>query len=152
MERIAFRDLPGIYWIEKQLELQGRLMKDEQDELDRRIEAKSVEFFGIGLADTYYDRYANGSTPEGAEEWETQFDFLEVGYDEESVFWDAFGIDITDGKGDQLLCMDVFGRQLVCGLRGLLPNATFTPMTGTKSDAQIQAEAKLWGERLTKRP
>jgi hypothetical protein len=86
--------------------------------------------------------------PGSRAEWERHFEFIEEGFDEETEFWDFFNIDVTDGEGMQLGCMYAFGRQLVCALKRLHPNAILTFAKGDRSDDQIQATAEAWGRRL----
>jgi len=151
MGRIVFRELPGIASIEQRLEMDGRLMRDEIDALERDIEAKSLELFGVIERDTlYWSAPESVSRTHTIEEWESHFEFLEYHFDEEDAFWAALGLDVADIDGEQLLCMDRFGRQLICSVKGLIPDAKPYFLTGEKSDAQIKAEAESWARNLTK--
>ena len=40
-----------------------------------------------------------------------------------NAYWRGFGLDICCEQGDTLHCLEVFGRQLICALHGLHPNA-----------------------------
>lgn len=148
--RIIFRDLPGIAEIESRydLYLENRLFADEREALERAVDAKSLELFGILEADTDYWVVSGLKHAGSAEEWEGHFDFIYEGFEEEDAFWDHFGIDVTDGEGTQLACIYGFGRQLVCALRGLHPKAFLNFGQAEQSDQQIQAAAEAWGRRL----
>lgn len=149
MTRVVFRTLPGIAEIERLyiMMLENKLMKDETEALERAIDDKSLELFGITDRDTQFWSLPAGA-PDDPDEWETHFEFLEWAWDEESEFWDVFAIDVTDDDGDQLHCMDVFGRQLVCALKRIHPAATLTFQRGSLSDDQLMAAAEVWGRRL----
>src|SRR5690349_17073600 len=123
-QRIIFRELPGIAEIERQyLELlDNRLMADEIADLQRSIDDKSLELFGITEHDTgYWDLPTGEHRSRSPQEWERHFAFIDEEFEEESAFWDFFNLDVTDGEGMQLGCMYAFGRQLVCALLRLHP-------------------------------
>lgn len=149
VERIILRDLPGIAEIERQylMFLDNKLMKDEIEALERALEAKSLELFGITQRDTEHWVRPNDAAAVSYQEWERHFEFIEYAFEEEDSFWEAFGIDVTDEKGDQLACMEEFGRQLVCALKRLHPEAVLTFRRGDTAE-QLKAAAEAWGKRL----
>jgi hypothetical protein len=148
MQPIVFRDLPGIAELEHQylLYLDNRLMKPEREELERRLNEKSVELFGITQDETLHWNLPQSAMSGTPEQWERHFEFIEDPRDEEGEFWDFFDIDVTDGKGMQLGCLYAFGRQLVCALKRLHPDAIVSFRPGT--DQNMQAAAEAWGKRL----
>ena len=148
--RIIFRDLAGIQEIERQYLdlLDNRLMADEIAELEQTLDDKSIELFGITQMDTAYWHRPGQVKAETSEEWERHFEFIDELRSEESDFWDFFGIDVTDERGDQLGCIYAFGRQLVCALKRLHPDAILTFRKGEQSDDQLEAAAEAWGSRL----
>lgn len=148
MNPVIFRDLAGIAELEEQylLYLDNRLMKPEREELEQRLDEKSLELFGITEDDTLYWHLPRSAMPGTPEQWERHFEFIENARDEEGEFWDFFGIDVTDGQGVQLGCLYAFGRQLVCALKRLHPDAVLSFRPSTAQDMQAAAEA--WGKRL----
>lgn len=147
---IVFRDLPGIAEIERLylLYLDNMLMKDEIGDLLQAIDAKSIELFGIVETDTSYWSLPREVNPGSQDEWERHFEFIAKLYDEENDFWDFFGIDVSDDEGEQLVCIFAFGRQLVCALKRLHPDATLAFWRGEQTDDQLQATAEAWGKLL----
>ncbi|WP_158250639.1 hypothetical protein [Novosphingobium sp. HII-3] len=144
MQKIVLREVPRIAAIEQRLLGAEKLMSDELEALQADVDAASIELFGITQQDTLWP-------PKGQsyDEWMLHFEFLEWEYDEEAAFWDAFGIDVADADGEPLECLSEFGRQLVCVLKRLLPEARLrfrpeVPLT----DEQIQADAEAWGRFL----
>lgn len=94
----------------------------------------SLKLFGITESDTNFSpkpaEILHGDmdtlTSEGAlrwQRWEAHFEFLEWEWDEEGAFWAAVDLDVRDDDGDRSLIMDYWGRQLVCVIKGLLPQA-----------------------------
>ena len=148
---IVFRDLPDIEGIELRYENRHRLMKDESKQLIKDIDRVSVAMFGITPEDTIYHHAAVLRPDIGLETWETHFDFLDYQYEEEDAFWEACGIDVTDGAGDYLECLEVLGRPMVCAIKGLLPEARPYFITGERSDNLIKFDAEEWGRRLLER-
>jgi hypothetical protein len=151
--RIIFRDLPGIGEIENQYLLyhDNRLFRDERAALERTIDDKSLELFGITERDTSYWDQPELRWATSENEWEEHFDFIFYdGYaEEEKAFWDHFGIDVTNAAGEQLACMFAFGRQLVCALKRLHPKAFLNfGQQAQLTDEQMQAAAEAWGRRL----
>lgn len=126
MNRIVFRDLPAVAEVERQLGLHARdrLLDDEVEELPHLIDEASLELFGIRQSDTFY-----WALPEPVRarfsrvEWEAQFDLLGHYTRDPNAHWNAFDLDLRCPQGGRLHCLEVFGRQLVCALRGLHPNA-----------------------------
>lgn len=150
MDRIAFRELPGIAELEEQTRLfnDNRLDKDECHALFARMDEKSLELFGILEPDTYYNDLPHEARPEKPDDWETHFAFLEWEYEEEGAFWNAFGVDVTDGEGSELACLPFFGRQLVCGLKQIHPRAAINFGGRALSDEHLASAAEAWGRRL----
>lgn len=149
MAKIIFRELPGIASIERRCSIFDKLMADEREDLLADLDVASLRLFGIKQIDTAWNCVPASHAPASRDDWDLHFDFLlEWEYDEEGAFWDAVGVDVTNGKGEPLNCLAWLGRQLVCAIKGLHPVATFSALTGEKSDAQVEAEARAWGERL----
>ena len=126
MNRIVFRDLPAVARVERLLELHARdrLLDDELEELSHLVDDASIELFGITRRDTFY-----WALPEqvrakyGRAEWEAHFDLLGHYTRDPNAHWNAFGLDLCCPEGGRLHCFVAFGRQLVCALHGLHPNA-----------------------------
>jgi hypothetical protein len=126
MAHIIFRDLPGVSMIERQLDLHARdrLLDDEIEELPHLIDAASIALFGITGRDTFY-----WALPEPVRvqyrraEWEAHFDVLGQYSRDANAQWRAFDLDLCCAQGNSLHCLEVFGRQLVCALHGLHPQA-----------------------------
>jgi hypothetical protein len=127
MNLIVFRHLPAVAGIERQIDLRvrGHLLDDELEELPHLIDDASVELFGITQRDTFYwalpdpvrGRY-------GRTEWEAQFDVLGQAARDPNAHWRGFGLDLTCEEGRALHCVELFGRQLLCALNGVHPQAT----------------------------
>jgi hypothetical protein len=126
MTRIFFRQLPGVAAIERQLDLhaRGHLPEEELEELPHIIDDTSSELFGITRNDTLY-----GALPEPVRvrfsraEWESHFDVLGQYSRDPNAHWQSFDLDLRCEQGRSLHCLEVFGRQLICSLGGLHPNA-----------------------------
>ncbi|MES2119998.1 MAG: hypothetical protein V4513_05410 [Pseudomonadota bacterium] len=126
MSLIVFRELPGVAEIERQLLLhaRGHLADEEIDELPHQIDDTSRGLFGITRNDTLY-----GALPGPVQlrfsraEWEAHFDPLGDYSRDPNAAWHAFDLDLRCEQGSSLHCLEVFGRQLVCALHGLHPNA-----------------------------
>ena len=126
MTRIVFRALPAVVAVERQLDLQvrGRLLDDEVEELPQLIDEASLALFAITRRDTFYwalpdplrARYARA-------EWEAHFEVLDRDWRDPNAYWRAFGLDLCCEGGRSLHCLELFGRQLVCALEGLHPQA-----------------------------
>jgi len=126
MTLIVFRHLPAVAEVERQLELQfrDRLLDDEIEELPHLIDEASLELFGITSQDTFYWALPDAVRARyGRTEWEANFDILGHYTRDPNAHWRAFGLDLRCEQGDTLHCLEVFGRQLVCALPGLHPNA-----------------------------
>lgn len=149
-DKVRLRDLPGIADFEIQCEHHSldRLMKDEREAFPHLWDEISIRLTGITEQQTYFHQLPDAVRPATWEEWEKHFEFHEYQFDEEDAFWDAIGVDMTDGKGEHLTCREYLERQIYCAVRGLHPDARLTFLTGEKSDAQIQAEAEAWAQRL----
>ena len=126
MTLIVFRHLPAVAEVEEQLRLQSRglLADDEAEELPHLVDDASRALFGITANDTFY-----AALPETVRatydrgEWEAHFDSLGQHARDPNALWRQFGLDLCCGEGRSLHCLDVFGRQLVCALKGLHPQA-----------------------------
>ena len=126
MTLIVFRHLPAVAEVERQLELQfrDRLLDDEIEELPHLIDEASLQLFGITSQDTFYQALPDAVRARyGRTEWEANFDILGHYTRDPNAHWRAFGLDLRCEQGDTLHCLEVFGRQLVCALHGLHPNA-----------------------------
>ena len=126
MTLIAFRHLPAVAALEEQLRLQslGLLPDEEAEELSHLIDDASRELFGITANDTLY-----ASLPEAVRaqydraRWEANFEMLGPYARDANANWREFGLDLCCDEGRSLHCLDVFGRQLICALNGLHPQA-----------------------------
>jgi hypothetical protein len=126
MAQIIFRDLPGVAAVERQLHLHARdrLLDDEVEELPHLIDDTSVELFGITGRDTFHWALPDSVRVRyGRAQWEDNFEMLGRYSRDPNAHWQAFDLDLRCPKGDSLHCLEVFGRQLVCALHGLHPNA-----------------------------
>lgn len=126
MARIIFRTLPEVAAVERQLALHARdrLLDDEVEELPHLIDEASNALFGITQRDTFYWALPDAvRTRYGRSEWEAQFDDLGHYTHDPNEHWKAFDLDLRCEEGSSLHCLDVFGRQLICALHGLHPNA-----------------------------
>jgi len=122
----VFRHLPAVAAVERQLALQfrDRLLEDELEELPHLIDDASRELFGITANDTFYPALPDAVRARyGRAEWEANFDILGHYTCDPNTHWRAFGLDLRCEQGGTLHCLEVFGRQLVCALGGLHPNA-----------------------------
>jgi hypothetical protein len=126
MNPIVFRHLPAVAEVERQLELQfrDRLLDDQLEELPHLIDDASLQLFGITSQDTFYWALPDAVRSRyGRAEWEANFDILGHYTRDPNAHWRAFGLDLCCEQGDTLHCLEAFGRQLVCALNGLHPNA-----------------------------
>ncbi|GAA4709524.1 hypothetical protein H9L13_01175 [Sphingomonas lutea] len=126
MTRIVFRDLPAVSAVERQLDLlaRDRLLDDELEELPLLIDDASVQLFGITRQDTYYWALPDAlRARHDRHGWEAQFDLLGQHSRDPNARWRAFDLDLCCPEGRGLHCFDVFGRQLLCALHGLHPQA-----------------------------
>ena len=126
MTLIALRHLPAVAEIEERLRLQSRglLADDEAEELPHLIDDASRALFGITGNDTLYQ-----ALPEavraiyGRAEWEAHFIALGQYARDPNAQWRGFGLDCCCGEGRSLHGVEVFGRQVVCALTRLDPEA-----------------------------
>ena len=126
MTLIIFRHLPAVALVEEQLRLQSRglLPDDEADELPHLIDDASRELFGITANDTIYvalpeavrARYSRAV-------WEAHFEILGRHAPNPNGHWESFGLDLCCDEGFSLHCLELFGRQLICALQRLHPQA-----------------------------
>ena len=126
MNPIVFRHLPAVAEVERQLELQfrGRLLDDEIEELPHLVDDASRELFGITSQDTFYWALPDAVRVRyGRAEWEANFDILAHYSRDPNAHWRTFGLDLCCEQGETLHCLEAFGRQLVCALNGLHPQA-----------------------------
>ena len=126
MTRIVFRDLPAVSAVERQLSLHARdrLLDDEVEELPHLIDDASVRLFGITRRDTFYWALPDPvRARQSRADWEEHFDVLGQYSRDPNAHWGAFDLDLRCEEGGRLLCLEVFGRQLVCALHGLHPQA-----------------------------
>ena len=126
MTLIALRHLPAVAALEEQLRLQSRglLADDEAEELPHLIDDASRALFGITANDTFYPALPEAVRAKyGRAEWESNFDGLGQYARDPNAHWREFGLDLCCEQGETLHCLEVFGRQLVCALDGLHPNA-----------------------------
>jgi hypothetical protein len=126
MTVIVFRSLPAVAAVERQLHLHARdrLLDDELEELPHLIDEASVELFGITQRDTFYWALPDSVRGQyGRPEWEEKFDVLGQYTRDPNAHWSAFGLDLRCPEGRGLHCVEVFGRQLICALTGLHPQA-----------------------------
>ena len=138
MTPIIFRNLPAVAAVERQLELQfrDRLLDDELEELPHLVDDASVALFGITRRDTFY-----WALPEPVRArfsrsgWEAQFDVLGHYTRDPNTPWRAFGLDLRCPEGGRLHCFEVFGRQLVCALHALHPQAVLAFAPGKAARA-----------------
>ena len=126
MTRIIFRTLPAVSAVERRLDLhfRDRLLDDEVEELPHLIDATSVELFGITQRDTFYWALPDPVRARyGRAEWEANFDAMGHWSRDPNAQWRTFDLDLCCEEGRSLHCLEVFGRQLVCALHGLHPQA-----------------------------
>ena len=126
MTLIVFRHLPAVAEVEEQLRLQSRglLADEEAEELPHLIDDASRDLFGITANDTAYPALPDAVRARyGRAEWEAHFDILGHYARDPNAHWRDFGLDLCCEEGRSLHCLDVFGRQLVCALNGLHPQA-----------------------------
>jgi hypothetical protein len=126
MTLIVFRHLPAVAAIEEQLRLNPRdlLADDEAEELQHLIDDASRELFGITANDTLYPALPEAVRARyGRAEWEAHFLPLGQYARDPNAHWRGFGLDCCCEQGRSLHCLDGFGRQLICAIDGLHPQA-----------------------------
>ena len=138
MTRIVFRHLPAVAAVERQLDLyfRDRLLDDEIEELPLLIDVASLQLFGITQRDTFYWGLPEPVRSQyGRTAWESHFDVLSRYSRDPNAYWRAFDLDLRCEEGRGLHCLDVFGRQLVCAVRGLHPQAVLAFADGKTAEA-----------------
>lgn len=138
MTTIVFRHLPGVSDVERQLDLHARdrLLDDAVEELPHLIDDTSLALFGITRRDTFY-----WALPEPVRarhsrmQWESNFDLLGHYTRDPNAHWRGFGLDLRCEQGGRLHCFELFGRQLVCALHGLHPDAALSFVERSPSKA-----------------
>jgi len=126
MAPIVFRHLPAVAAVEEQLRLQslGLLPDEEAEELPHLVDDASRELFGIIANDTFYPALPEAVRDKyGRADWEANFDLLGQYAREPNAHWLAFGLDCCCEEGRSLHCLEMFGRQLICALERLHPQA-----------------------------
>jgi hypothetical protein len=126
MTRIIFRDLAPVSEVERQLQLcvRDRLLDDDIEELPHLIDDASAQLFGITQRDTFYWALPDPVRAQYRRaEWEANFDVLGHYTRDPNAHWSAFDLDLRCEEGGRLHCLELFGRQLVCALHGLHPQA-----------------------------
>ena len=126
MTRMIFRELPAVSTVERQLALHARdrLFDDDVEALPHLIDDASIQLFGITQRDTFYWALPDPVAAQyGRAEWEAHFDVLSHYTRDPNAHWKAFDLDLRCEEGGRLHCLEVFGRQLVCALNGLHPQA-----------------------------
>ena len=129
MTLIVFRHLPTVAELEGQLRVHSRglLADNEAEELPNLIDDASRELFGITANDTLYPALPEAiRARHGRAEWEANFDIIGQYARDPNVHWREFGLDLCCEGGRSLHCLEVFGRQLICAIDGLHPNAVMT--------------------------
>jgi hypothetical protein len=129
MTLIVLRHLAAIAAVEEQLRLQSvdLLPGEEAEDLPHLIDDASRELFGITANDTLYPALPDAVRARyGRGEWEAQFDLLGDYARDANAYWRGFSLDCCCEQGLALHCLDVFGRQLLCALHGLHPQAVLT--------------------------
>ena len=138
MTPIVFRHLPAVAEVERQLALHARdcLLDDEIEELPHLINDASLALFGITANDTFYPALPDAVRARyGRAQWEANFDILGHYTRDPNAHWKAFDLDLRCEEGGRLHCLEVFGRQLVCALNGLHPNAVLAFADGARRKA-----------------
>jgi hypothetical protein len=138
MTLIVLRHLPTVAEVEQQLRLQSRglLGDDEAEELRHLIDDASRELFGIIANDTLYPALPEEVRARyGRAEWEANFDLLGYYAKDANGYWSGFGLDCCCDQGRALHCLDAFGRQLICALNRLHPEAVLAFANGELAKA-----------------
>ena len=138
MTQVIFRELPGVAEIERQLhfKFRDRLLDDEAEELPHLINQTSVRLFGITQQDTFYWALPKPVREKHRRtEWEEHFDLLGHYARDRNAHWRRYDLDLRCEEGSGLHCFEVFGRQLICALHGLHPQALMVFAEATTSSA-----------------
>lgn len=172
-ELIRLRDLPGMQRIIELAANPAQHNPNMRTLLDEEIDALSIRLFRITEWDTYFFEYESDDGEEAGvecwsndneeedetvsdeelERWE-QFDASLLNcsrhYDETKPFWELLGWDISDGKGEEMVCAHRFLRQILAVHSGIVEGAQFCPLADGKRilDAQDveSLEARLGAE------
>ena len=126
MAHIVFRHLPEVAEVERQLALhaRGHLPDEELEILPHLVDDASRGLFGITRHDTFYRALPDPVRVRFTRaEWEEYFDLLGRYSRDANASWRPFDLDLCCEQGRSLHCLEVFGRQLVCALNGLHPQA-----------------------------
>lgn len=126
MTQLIFRHLPAVAEVERQLVLNARglLPEEELEELPHLIDDASRALFQITANETFYPALPEAVRVKyGRAEWEANFDRLGQYARDPNASWREFGLDLCCEQGRALHCLEVFGRQLVCALHELHPDA-----------------------------
>ena len=127
MTQIIFRELPGVAEVERQLHFQfwDRLLDDEAEELLHLINETSVRLFGITQQDTFYWALPKPVRAKYRRtEWDEHFDLLGHYARDRNAYWRRYELDLRCEEGSGLHCFEAFGRQLICALHRLHPQAS----------------------------
>lgn len=138
MTTIIFRDLPGVANVERQLDMQfrDRLLDDELEELPHLIDEASTELFGITQRHTFYWQLPNSVRRKYSRaEWDSHFDVVWQFSRDPNAHWKIFNLDLRSEDGGRLHCFELFGRQLVCALFRLHPEAVLAFGNSENSEA-----------------
>lgn len=126
MAQIIFRHLSPVAAVERQLKLHAsdQLLDDDIQELPHLVDDASRELFGITQRDTFYWALPPAVRRRfGCDRWEENFELLGSRSRDSNAHWNAFDLDLCCKDGSSLHCLEVFGRQLICALQELHPDA-----------------------------
>ena len=127
-ELIRLRELPGIQSIAELCLNPRNFEYPTLSYTSEKINAVSVGLFGITEYDTYEDELDEDDEPEeDAGEYEQQYAVASLPWPQGETFWTFIGWDISDGKGQELICSHFFARQIIAVARELVDGAKFTP-------------------------
>lgn len=153
------RDLPGVAELEARLHAhyadKNSAWSPERDALAADSADLSRRLFGLADDDTEFDdawveeggRFAGEDWATAYDRWEEHFALLRLGNEAGArIVFEAMGWDVTDGRGEDLLSLDLIGRPLVCAAKGLLGRLPGSEIT----DQEAEDRAKAWGDRLAK--
>jgi len=147
------RTLPGVADIEALLaKVQSRSnykWTPEWDEAGRLVDKVGRQWLGLTLADTGWTPACRNAGWRTERDWEDEFYAWipnETGSVLTAVKHDlaALGWDVSNGRGEELLCAELFYRLLVCVSRDL---AGHEPGSDLSEEARL-AEAENWGAAL----
>lgn len=139
----VLRAFPGVSELESKF-AGAALWPQELERLKGVADLLTERLFGLNVASTLYpgnDGFRCMSDSEW-DAWDMHFYALEYEYEDAKPLWDALNWDVSDGNGNELKCMALIGRQVLCvakGLKGQIPDIESV-------EAEVQAGA--WGDRL----